>query len=310
MLTPQSPAPKLAKAIGLDVPLYIKREDLNPYGSHKGRSIPLMMEKYAAQGVRDFVISSSGNAALAAAKYVVQRPELKLTIFVGKNIDNKKLTVIASEAKQSQRISEIRGIASSSASRRTPRNDRVIVKQVANPKQAAFQMNKAGKAKNLRQSTDDSALVGYEELARELAEVKNLAAVFVPTSSGTTAQGLYLGFGKLGVKPQIHIIQTSACHPFIQNTKYIIQNTKYSLASAIVDKVAHRKSEIVKLLKNSHGAGWVASDEEIRAAMALIKKTEGINASPNSALALAGLVKALAAGEKFSGPVVCLFTGL
>jgi len=50
--------------------LYFKREDLHPYGSHKGRSIPVMIDSYYKAGDRRFAISSSGNAALAAALYV------------------------------------------------------------------------------------------------------------------------------------------------------------------------------------------------------------------------------------------------
>ena len=185
MITPQNQANKLASAIGLQTPLYLKREDLHPSGSHKGRSIPLMIEHYTRQGARDFVISSSGNAALAAAKFVIEHnradsrfrgnDKLKLSIFVGKKIDDVKLKGILRFAQDDNR-------------------KRVMIRQVANPKQAAFQMDKLGRVKNLRQSTDDIALLGYEELAKELAEIKNLSAVFIPTSSGTTAQGLYEGF--------------------------------------------------------------------------------------------------------------------
>ena len=68
-VTPLEAYPKLAKAIGVNR-LYFKREDLHPYGSHKGRSIPVMIDKYFKAGDRRFANSSSGNAALAAAKYI------------------------------------------------------------------------------------------------------------------------------------------------------------------------------------------------------------------------------------------------
>ena len=291
MITPQIKANKLAQAIGLKTPLYLKREDLHPYGSHKGRSIPLMIKNYARQGVSDFVISSSGNAALATAKYVAKHPKLKLTIFVGKNIDVKKeLRIMNYESRNN-----------------------IKIKKVLNPKQSAFLLDKTGKAKNLRQSTDNTALIGYVELARELAEIKNLSAVFVPTSSGTTAQGLYEGFKKLKLNPQIHIVQTDACHPMVKNSSNKI--TPYSLlltpsiASAIVDKVAHRKLKILELLKNSHGEGWVVTNQEIKKAMEEIEQSTNIKVSPNSALSLVGLKQAIASKSKFSGPVVCLFTG-
>jgi len=309
MPTPLSPASKLADALGLKTELFLKREDQHPFGSHKGRSIPKMIEKYASIGQRDFVISSSGNAALAAAMAINEynaknKEKISLKIFVGENIPKDKLEMIMD--------SRLRG------------NDRLTLKKVANPKQAAFLEEKNKQTKNLRQSTDDSALIGYEDLAEELAEIKNLAAIFVPTSSGTTAHGLWLGFKKLGLNPQIHIVQTEACHPMAEekkldsrlrgNDKKSANNKsgegdKSSLADAIVDKVAHRKEKVLTALNESNGAGWVASDEEIKTAIALIEKTEDIKISPNSALALVGFKKALEQGRKFSGPVVLLITG-
>ncbi len=85
---------------------------------------------------------------------------------------------------------------------------------------------------------------------------------------------------------------------------------KSSLAGAIVDKIAHRKNKILELLKNSHGAGWVASNQEITDAISLLKQNENIDISPNSALSLVGLTQAIKAGWKFDGPIICLFTGL
>ena len=54
--TPLEAYPKLAKAIGVNE-LYFKREDLHPYGSHKGRSIPVMIDHYLKAGERRFAIA-------------------------------------------------------------------------------------------------------------------------------------------------------------------------------------------------------------------------------------------------------------
>src|SRR4051812_19650196 len=71
-ITPHESYPKLAAALDLppETVLFLKREDLHPLGSHKGRSIPLMIDKALTEGIREFAISSSGNAALAAALYI------------------------------------------------------------------------------------------------------------------------------------------------------------------------------------------------------------------------------------------------
>ena len=100
MKTQQSSFPELALA--LPVPeLWLKREDLHHFGSHKGRSIPFMIDYYwHKEGLVNFVISSSGNAALAAALHVrhhnKNNPDKKisLTIFVGNKIPTEKLDIL------------------------------------------------------------------------------------------------------------------------------------------------------------------------------------------------------------------------
>ena len=304
MLTPQPQAKHLAKALGLNTELYLKREDMHLHGSHKGRSIPVMIEKYIRLGQHSFCISSSGNAAISAAMFVKehnakpQNSKLNLKIFVGNNVSEEKFKIIKS-------------LLSSS----------VLAQRTSNPKQSAFQMDKDGLAKNLRQSTDDTALTGYASLAKELAEIKNLNAVFIPTSSGTTAQALYEEFKKLSpygespkggdLNPQIHIVQTDACHPIAAATHpFLIKtSTAPSIAGAIVDNVAHRKEKVVAALKSSKGNAWVCGNKEIKNAVALTKKTEKITISPNSALAVVGLAQAIQNSWRFEGPVVCILTG-
>jgi len=338
MLTAQKSFPQLSKALGLATPVYFKREDLHPYLSHKGRSIPKMIEKYIKQGTLNFVISSSGNAALASAMFICNynqkhAKKLGLTIFIGEKIDKEKLKIIKAviarspDVKSGQRSNLTNnGIASLPAE---ARNDNFIaIKQVPNPKQSAFLMDKHGEAKNLRQSTDDSALAGYYDLAKELTQIKNLSAVFIPTSSGTTAQGLFEGFKKLKICPQIHIVQTDFCHPMVNwiascppsacasgagrrasPPKAAPRNDKTSLALAIVDKVAHRKTAVLKIIQDTNGGTWVADNSQIKSAINLIKKTANIAVSANSALSVVGLQNALKQNYKFNGPVACLITG-
>lgn len=289
MITPQTKAQQIAEVIGLNTDLYLKREDLHPYGSHKGRSIPLMIEFYIQEGWKNFCISSSGNAALASIYTIKdlngrENKQFALHIFVGNHIQSEKL----------ERLQQARGD-----------DQNIIIEKVSNPKQLAFIMDKEQKAKNLRQSTDDIALSGYQTLADELSEINNLTAVFIPTSSGTTAQGLYLGFKKHGLNPQIHIIQTPKCHPLVDNSP-----AGDSIANAIVDTVGYRKDVIQKILQETGGKSWIAEDKDIIEIQSLVKETEGLDISPNSALSIAGLNLAIKNGWEFKGSVVCLITGL
>jgi len=288
MVTPIQKADNLAKFLGLSE-LYLKREDLHPLGSHKGRSIPLMLDHHRQSGARSFVISSSGNAALAAALTVKEinqaNPEslTTLRIFVGLHIPAEKL----------KRLTDLS-------------DTNITVFQVEKPKHSAKEETKTSGTIWLRQSTDDTALVGYEALAKEILDgVPLVQTIFVPTSSGTTAVGLGTAFNKLNTPVAIHVVQTTACHPFVEDTR----QTENSLAGAIVDKVGHRKIAVQNIIKTTGGSGWVAEDTDIESAVSELKKYEALDASPNSALALVGLKLATASGITFSGPVVLLITG-
>lgn len=295
MKTPQESYKNLNQVLGVET--YLKREDLNAFGSHKGRSIPHMIEYYVKHEHKNsFVISSSGNAARAAIKYVTahnrnnSNSTIKLNVFIGKNIAPEKKILIETEKETDTNIS---------------------ITQVKRPKQSALQLEKEGEAINLRQSTDDKALEGYHELGKELSRIPNLSAIFIPTSSGTTAQALGEFFEKLAEpKPQIHIIQTESCHPIAENFDKEFSNKESSIAEAIVDNIAHRKENVIEAIKKSNGSGWIITDAKINETTRLIEETCDIKISPNAALSIAGLQKALGKGRKFEGPVACLVTGI
>ncbi|MEK7083799.1 MAG: pyridoxal-phosphate dependent enzyme, partial [Patescibacteria group bacterium] len=82
-----------------------------------------------------------------------------------------------------------------------------------------------------------------------------------------------------------------------------------SIASAIVDKVAHRKNAVVNMVQETGGSGWIVTDEEIQSAIKLMEETKHLLISPNSALSVAGLAKAIQNGWKWTGAVVCVITG-
>jgi len=328
-MTPLEHYPDLAVAIGVS-DLYFKREDLHPYGSHKGRSIPLMIDKYREAGDVRFAISSSGNAALAAAIHIKKINEsteekLILDIFVGNHIAQHKL----------ERLEKLIGDSNGHA------DEHIRILKKERPLQALNQAMNEG-MRSLRQSTDDTALVGYESLGKELVEQlderkeekngkggKKLGAIFIGTSSGTTAQALadyFLNNGaglKKGAKngsvavPQIHIVQTSSCHPLADAlNSYDGPSDEISDADAITDITALRKGALIPLIEKTGGSGWFATNEDIETARILVKKhtvsavyPNGLEISTNSALSVVGAMQAVYAGHQIEGAVVCLICG-
>jgi len=297
MTTPIEHYPNLAKALGVS-DLYFKREDLHPYGSHKGRSIPVMIDIYLAQGETKFALSSSGNAALAATMYVKElnnsNKSVDLDIFVGNHIAPHKLEKLQKYA-----------------------DDHIRILKKERPLQALTQAMNEG-MRSLRQSTDDNALIGYKTLAEELAESfagkskENLGAIFIGTSSGTTAEALAKYFlNNTGSKsiPQVHIIQTSSCHPIALGLNSYDGPDETSIADAITDITGYRKAEIVPLIQKTGGAGWFATNEAIESAQELVKKYTGLDISTNSALSVVGVMQAVYAGHQIDGSMVCIICG-
>lgn len=300
MITPQIEVPEIAHALGLDrtgARLYVKREDLHPYGSHKGRSIPFMIDSY---GGREFVVSSSGNAALAAIRHIQKlnetrhgKDKLKLSVLIGEHIN---------EAKKAALLAEVRD------------PEHIVIEQESRPLQTLFRMIKAGGIMSLRQSTDDKALMGYKTLAAEIMPTPDLDAVFVPASSGTTAQAIAEFFHSEKRQIPVHIVQTESVSPLaeefdqIENPR-VKSGAEPSIADAIIDRVAHRKTALVKAIHQMNGWGWIVSDDDIREAQRLLAEEAHIDATPNGALALAGLIRALKSGRTFKGGVVVILTG-
>lgn len=308
LVTPNEKYEGLGQRIGNGqfASLYFKREDLHPYKSHKGRSIPHMIDSHLKEGYRHFVISSSGNAALASAMHIqkinsqnVGEDKIKLEILVGKNINRQKLEKI-----QDMEDGEIK------------------ISIEDRPLQSLFLKTKDPFVKSLRQSNDDLALVGYEKLAQELCEIKDLRAVFIGTSSGTTAQALAGYFKSNKKKIEVHIVQTTSCHPiadlFDKNSSLVSHNVgEKSLADAIVDHTALRKDAIYKLFKGKKteqketkgNNAWIASNDEIESAICITEKETGLKISNNSALSVVGLIQAVFAGYSWDGDVACIICG-
>ena len=288
--TLQKSYPALANKIGLPS-LWIKHEYLNEAGSHKIRLLEKLIKDHLKKGEKKLVISSSGNAAIAAAYYLTKYVKTKcnLMIFVSKNISLEKI----------QRLKKIIVNCSN-----------IKIKKVLRPKQQAFLFSKKHKAIFLRGSTEPTAPQAYYSLAKELSQIPNLKSVFIPTSSGITALGLHQGFKKLKKKIEIHLVQTEKIHTLTRNFDHQFSSKKTSLANAIVDRVGLRKQEINKAIQESLGSGWIISDQALKQAKKLLQTKTDISINTyNSLLSLAGVIKAKETKWPLSGTICCLFTG-
>lgn len=266
--------------------IIFKREDENPTGSVKDRGISYQLNWAKKTGIKNLVLSSSGNAAISAC-FFGQKFGLRLFIFVSPKINKKKLAIIE----------------------KYPYPVFITNRPISD----SIKFAKKNKFYHFRSSTDLRGTIGYREIAKEILESqgnqgnRKIGAVFLPVSSGTILAGIAEGFRKLGSLPQIHAVQTPAVCPIAGEFDHDFLPAKSSLAESLVARYTLRKEKIVQLIKESRGWGWVVSDEEIIKADGWLKK-HGVITSFEGAAALAGVWKA---NEKDwqTKKTVCLLTG-
>jgi len=268
--------------------VWAKLESENPTGTHKDRSIGPWIERYVKQGVKEFAIASSGNSALAAARYC-KISKLKLHIFVSEN------SFALARLKKGRAELHIG---------KTPRRDAI---QFCARKKDII---------NLRASTDNYALLGYKQIAYELVkQLPRMDNIFIPTSSGATLQGVYAGFKeKTDKMPAFYAVQTTRVHPIASYFDKDFKREKTSYAAAIVDNIAHRRDRVIKICEETGGGGLVISNQELAEAKDALEETGWPCHAPSgawqSALAFAGFLKwQKRSQQKAGGGVsVCLFT--
>ncbi len=268
--------------------LRFKREDLNPVGSHKARSLAYQVSGAWAEGRRELVISSSGNAAVAAAAYC-SLAGIRLYAFVPLQVAPFKLA-------------QLRRFGA----------EVIVSGQALN---AAKRAARRYGLLNLRPSTDDRSIEGFKSIACEIYEKGDeIDALFTFVTSASSLIGIGRAFLTLRDElkalermPELHAVQagriTSIAEKFDQTDG---PSEQRSLVGDLGVRKTRRTEEAVHLIEESGGGGWIVSDDDIRRAIALLNQY-GLDTSLEGGAALAGVVKA--AKRRQLGKVVCLLTG-
>ena len=183
--TPLLDLPKVAASLGL-ASLSLKHEGLNPSGSHKDRGVLFQVAHHHRPGrPSTFVLSSSGNAAVAAAA-ATQRSGDRLIAFVAPGTNHAKRTKLSAEG--------------------------AIVVETVKPMNFARYAARVFDLVDLRGTRDPVASVGYRSLAGEIAEAQPEADALVTfSSSGISLRGIDDGFQALGLTPQLWAVQAGEC---------------------------------------------------------------------------------------------------
>lgn len=261
--------------------IILKREDENPTGSLKDRGMAFLISKAFSFGQKNMAISSSGNAAISAGEYC-KLAKLNLKVFVSEKTEAGKIEIL--------KKSGVEIIFS-----RKPISD-------------CTKFCLKNNYYNLRPSQNSFGPEGYKTIAFELAAKFGLIEdIFIPVSSGVALVGIARGFKQVGFLPRIHLCQSSSAFYLAKKFDNNFVSESTSLAKSLVAKTSSYEEEILKLVRESKGFGWVIGNQEISLSQ---KKFEDNNliTSAEGALAFAAINKAKK--NKFKiGKIVCLLTG-
>jgi len=276
--TPLEAAPGLAAWAGVDA-LLLKREDLNPTGSHKDRGAVRQVEACVAAGQRVAVISSSGNAALAAATYGARAG----------------VTVVAVVSPLTPR-GRVDELARAGA--------RVVVTD--KPINHALRLSRVRRWPDLRPSLSDAALTGFMTLGEELAaELDDGTAVFAYASSGTTFAGIGRVLVAADRRVHLHPVQAGLVNGFSAAFGRPGDGRRSRVGDLGV-RHSPRADEVLDLVRASGGQAWWVDDAQVAAGEAALREA-GLALATECAAALAGV--RLAAGETEVHTACLLLTG-
>lgn len=259
--------------------VYLKREDLNETGSAKDRAMIFQIENLKSQGFNSAVISSTGNAAISAAHFCLQN-QIKLTIFVSPKINSNKFNLLKKN------------------------NCQIFVSD--QPISDSIKFSKKNHSYLLRQSTDPSALIGYQEIGKELInELPQITSIFAPVGSGTTLLGI-----SQALHPSIKIfaVQPASNCPLSKFFDSNYQPETENITDALSAKYLPLKSQLISVIQNSGGTGLVIQNSEILEAQKILK-SKNIETSLEGALAFAGFQKAVKTNLDVGNYPVIILTG-
>jgi threonine synthase len=293
--TPLIHMQNLGAMLGLKY-LYFKDERQSPTASFKDRQATVAISVMKEQGIREAVVASTGNVAIAYSAYAA-RAGIKLWAFLPSLAPNDKLREVALYGTEVIKVSgtydQTKEIAKSFAARKGIYYDRGI--------------------KSL------AAMESMKTMAFEIVEdLDGLAPDWFiqPVSGGMGPIGAMKGFhelqalGWIDKLPAIGLIQSSGCAPMVeafnsgQPVAVPVENPTTVIATLATANPGRAYQLLWDLMQEHGGAAASASDEEAFHATRLLARMDGLSVEPATAVGVAGLIKLVKEGKIKSHEVV------
>ncbi len=285
--TPLWLSQRYAPALG-NSNVYFKDERYGPTSSFKDRQAAVAVAAMVEGSVREAVIASTGNAAVAYAA-ACARAGIKLWVFMTSLVPQEKLREAALFGAEVIRVSgnydQTKQIAAQFAQRR-----RLLLDRGASSIPA-------------RESMKTIAYEIVEQLGWRTPDW-----YIQSVSGGMGPLGVYQGFkeiynmGLIDRIPKLGVIQAEGCAPMVRAFKAgqevaesVIPDTRITILST--GDPGKSYTYLWNLIKLHGGIMEAVSDSEAFSAMRTLAKTEGMAVEPAAAVAFAGLEKLLRNGH-------------
>jgi threonine synthase len=298
-MTPLVRSETLAAMLGLNH-LYFKDERQGPTGSFKDRQASLAISTLREWGIPEAVVASTGNVAIAYSAYA-SRSHLRLTAFTISSVPPEKMREVMIYGTE-------------------------LVKVTGTYDQAKQVAIRYAQQKNLFYDSGVKNIAAKESMktiAFEIAE--QLGDIYGPDEFGRPwrtphwyFQAVSGGLGPVGIKkafrelnqfelttgmPRMGLIQSEGCAPMAQAWQRgeamakPILNPTTRIATVATDVPGLAYPILREYIQEYGGFFDAVTDEEAYRALRQVAQLEGISVEPATALAFAGLIKAVREGD-------------
>lgn len=284
--------------------LYFKLESANPSGSYKDRFAAVAISAMLEQGKSKCVATSSGNTGAALAAYCAAAG-ISCEMAIVESAPIGKLQQMLAYGAQLKRVRGF-GIDQHVTHRTFER-----LAELGRSPEAALQISA------YRYSPPGMTgvqTIGYE-LVEQLADIEEvLRHVFAPAGGGGLALALARGLRDVQSDAAVHVVQPEGNDTIASRLRGGDDRARAvtctSAVSGLQVPTVIDGNETIAECRDSGGTGHTVSDQEVWEVQSRLAREEGIFCEPAAAVALAGALKAAAAGELApNAGIVCLITG-
>lgn len=277
----------------------VKEEGVNPTGSFKARGLAAAVTRAVAAGARRFVVPTAGNAGVALSAYAAR---------AGANA-----RVYAPASTPATILGQIRGFGG---------DLHLLPGHIGDCGKAARAYAAETGAVDVSTLREPYRIEGKKTLGLELAEQLGWTlpdAIVYPTGGGTGLIGMWKAFGELraagwvrGELPRMYTVQADGCAPVVRAfaegaTRCTAWPDPTTVAAGLRVPAPLGDALMLRALRESRGGAVAVSDAELQQAAGELRRSEGIDASPEGGAALAAVVALGRAGAVRADERIVIF---